>query len=95
MRIQNHEGKAVRLLNLVVGLDGMGIHVEGDQRHTDILVDRLGLKDARAVVTPGEKAKNEEEEDELAGQKAILFGTLREPTSCARTVPTYNSPWKS
>ena len=36
---------------------------EADQRHAEIIVGRLGLKDKRSVITPGVKAENQKDEE--------------------------------
>ena len=52
-----------RVLNRVIGVDETGWRYEPDQRHADIIVKGLGLKEAKAVGTPGEEEKKGEEEE--------------------------------
>ena len=40
-----------------------GIVYEADQRHAEVIVGRLGLKDKRSVITPGVKAENQKDEE--------------------------------
>ena len=49
-----HE-KTIRVLNRVLSWCQDGIRYEADQRHADIVVEELGLKDAKEVSTPGTK----------------------------------------
>ena len=50
------DDKSVRILNRIIAWKcGFGINYEADQRHAEILVESLDLKDAKAVSTPGIK----------------------------------------
>ena len=43
------------MLNRVLTWGSDGIMYEADQRHADIVISELGLKDAKLVSTPGSK----------------------------------------
>ena len=45
--------KSIRVLNRVLSWTPQGIEYEADQRHADIIVSELGLKEAKPVSTPG------------------------------------------
>ena len=49
-----HE-KTIRVLNRVLSWSSDGIRYEADQRHADIVISELGLKDSKPVSTPGSK----------------------------------------
>ena len=49
--------KSIRVLNRVLSWTSDGIEYEADQRHADIVVSELGLKEAKPVKTPGEDAQ--------------------------------------
>ena len=49
-----HE-KSIRVLNRVLSWTPEGIQYEADQRHADIVVEQLGLGNAKGVSTPGSK----------------------------------------
>ena len=49
-----HE-KSIRVLNRVLSWTPDGIQYEADQRHADIVVEQLGLGEAKGVSTPGSK----------------------------------------
>ena len=50
------DDKAVSSLNkLIRYVDGVGIEVEADPRHAELIIAELGLDDAKAVMTPGTK----------------------------------------
>ena len=67
--VEQREG---RILNRVVRWTEEGWEYEADQRHAEILVERLGMKEARAVATPGEEVKaelREKEQEELKDRR--------------------------
>ena len=47
--------KSIRVFNRVLPWTKDGIQYEADQRHADIVVEELGLKDSKPVSTPGSK----------------------------------------
>ena len=50
------DDKVVRSLNrLIRYVDGVGVELEADPRHAELIVSELGLAEARAVSTPGAK----------------------------------------
>ena len=53
------EQREGRILNRVVRWTEKGWEYEADRKHADILVERLGMKEAKAVATPGEEVKAE------------------------------------
>ena len=46
----------VRVLNRVISWTKDGLQYEGDQRHAEIVIEEPGLKDAKAVSTPGTRS---------------------------------------
>ena len=69
------------MLNRVVGLAKDGWELEADLHHAELIVEQLGVNDAKAVSTPGvdvamrSAAEDEEEEEReaLAGPEATIF----------------------
>ena len=50
------DDKHVRILNrIITWCDHKGVQCEADQRHAEILIETMGVKDAKAVSTPGNK----------------------------------------
>ena len=49
---------------------------EADQRHAEIIVGKLGLKDKRSVITPGVKVENQK--DEEGDNEAMCSGEATE-----------------
>ena len=45
--------KEIRILNRILRWTSTGLEYEADQRHAEILVQRLGLEQSRSVNTPG------------------------------------------
>ena len=76
------EEKEGRVLNRVIRVTQDGWESEPDQRHADIIVEAMGLKDAKGVSTPTEDEKVWEEkvnDEELDAEKATRFRKI-----CAR-----------
>ena len=46
------EVREARVLNRILRIAELGWGYEPDQRHADMIVEQLGLKDAKAVETP-------------------------------------------
>ena len=71
------QGEA-RVLNRILRVTPQGWEYEPDPRHIDLLIDGLGLKEAKAVSTPGEDDRKWEEEENAkdlpAGQAKIFRG---------------------
>ena len=51
------EAQEARVLNRIIRVTENGWEYEPDQRHAEIIVEQLGLKDARSVATPTEEPK--------------------------------------
>lgn len=68
----NHEGK---VLNRIIGFDGNQWLLEADPRHSELIVEQLGLAQTRAVSTAGADEKEDEAEEliELEGNDIRLF----------------------
>ena len=50
------EAKQIKILNRIVTWEGhRGIIYEADPRHVEIIINQLGLKDAKPIITPGTK----------------------------------------
>ena len=70
------EQSEARALNRVIRATEDGWEYEPDQRHIDLLIDGLGLQQAKGVSTPGEEEKKWEEEEnkqELGAEDARKF----------------------
>ena len=73
----SHDIKEIRLLNRVIGWEKDHIRWEADQRHGEILIESLSLKDAHGVQTPGikenDKTVGENDSDLLAPEDATAY----------------------
>ena len=70
------EDKEGRVLNRIIRITEHGWEYEPDQRHADIIIEAMGLKDARGVSTPAEDEKTWEEkanDEELDAERATKF----------------------
>ena len=68
-----------RILNKIVRVTDEGWEYEPDQRHADMIVNSLGLQDAKPVDSPGEDEKKHEEEEnkvELDKERATAFRSI-------------------
>jgi len=76
------ELQEVRVLNRVITWTPDGLTYEADQRHSELIIQELGLEGAKAVTTPGnreevERARAENEQQGLLGKKeAAVFRGL-------------------
>ena len=61
------ESREERILNRVIRVTDQGWEMEADQRHADIIVDQLNLKEANGVKTTCEEEKAWELEDNSVG----------------------------
>ena len=76
--------KEVKILNRIVAWDQQkGITYEADPRHVEIMIDQLGLKDAKTVATPGtrEEGRTQEEHNEPFNEE---YTTHRNNRECPR-----------
>ena len=65
-----------RILNRVIRVGTEGWELEADQRHADVIIDRMNLQGAKGVKTPCEEEKaweQEENSDELEPRKAKTY----------------------
>ena len=68
-----------QVLNRVVRLTDKGFELEADLRHAELIVEQLGLQDAKPVSTPGVApasnagGEEEEEQEELPPTEATQF----------------------
>ena len=76
MRLEKQESSTgscgARVLNRILRITEQGWEYEPDQRHAEMIVEQLGLKDAKAVETPTEEEKKwerEEDDKELDADK--------------------------
>ena len=70
------EEKEGRVLNRVIRVTENGWEYEPDQRHADIIIEAMGMKEAKGVLTPTEDEKAWEEksnDEELDAEKATKF----------------------
>ena len=70
------EKQEARILNRVVRWTRDGLEYEADQRHADAIVEEMGLKDARAVHTPGVSEPNATQDDSLDAQGCTRFRSI-------------------
>ena len=73
------EVKEAKILNRVVTWTKDGFELEADQRHSELIVEQLGLSDAKGAVTPGELEKPHEMEEnvaELSVEEAKSFRSI-------------------
>ena len=71
--------KVVKVLYRIIGIELDGCRLETDQRHVEILVDELSLKDAKEKKLPGEDDKEwelEGDQEELEPRQATRFRAL-------------------
>ena len=79
---EDTDDKCIRILNRVVTWTDNGIEYEADQRHSDIIISKLGYgKETNGVVTPGEKSDNQDirregDEDEMNKEDAKMYRAL-------------------
>ena len=77
--MMSDEAKEERILNRVIRVNAHGWEMEADQRHADILIEQMNLKNAKGVSSPGEDQKRWEEEENsvlLEGAEAKRYREL-------------------
>ena len=47
--------KEIRIINRILRIDDQGLKYEADPRHAEILIQSLGIANAKSVVSPGVK----------------------------------------
>ena len=71
--VGSKHAKEGKVLNRVIRITENGWEYEADQRHGELIVEMMGLKEANGVNSPGEEPKaweEEEDEEELEDQMA-------------------------
>ena len=68
--------KSVRVLNRVVTWGDKGLIYEADQRHAEIIVRDLGLRESKPVGAPGLADRGGEDPTELSGEQATKYRAL-------------------
>ena len=66
-------------MNRIIRITDKGWEYEPDQRHAEMIVEQLGLKEAKSVETPTEEAKKweaEEDEKELSPDRQKIFRSI-------------------
>ena len=70
----------MRILNIIAEWTEYGIKYEADQRHAELVIKELGLKeDSKPVATPGVKSDRKYEEDvdeEMRPEDATRFRAI-------------------
>ena len=56
---EDEEHQEMRILNCVVRIAKDGVEYEPDPRHAELIIEELGLQNAKSVATPGEKRSAE------------------------------------
>ena len=71
--------RQLKILNRVVTWESEGITWEPDPRHAEIIVDQLGLKDAKPLKLPGVKTESSrtEKEDEMMAEEVAAVHRLK------------------
>ena len=85
------EVREARVLNRILRITELGWEYEPDQRHAEMIVEQLGLKDAKSVETPTEENKWEREEDEKSSMptgKSTSGVSRRDAITSRRIDPT-------
>ena len=73
------EVREARVLNRILRITELGWGYEPDQRHAEMIVEQLGLKDVKPIETPTEEEKKwekEEDEKELDTDKQRHFRSI-------------------
>ena len=70
------EVNETKILNRVIRHTSSGWELEADPRHAEFMIEELGLKDAKPVVSPGEDAAEEEMSEELDEWQPQRFRSL-------------------
>ncbi len=77
---EDGDGKQACMLNRIVTWEEDGIAYEADQRHAQLIVEGMGMSEAKAVTTPGvneeEPREDSEEAQELLGEDAATYRAL-------------------
>ena len=67
----------MRILNRVVSWTPRGLTYEADPRHAELIIQDLGLGDARAVVTPGQDGVEiDGDQNELDAARATRYRAI-------------------
>ena len=78
--MREDEVKEERILNRVIRVTSQGWEMEADQRHVDIMIEQLNLKEAKGVSSPGEGVKRWEKKITASywkAQKPDITGNWR------------------
>ena len=74
---EDSDDKSIKLLNRVIEWTPEGIRYEADQRHAEIIIESLGLRDnSKSVNTPGLNGQDENGGYILEGSEASMFRAL-------------------
>ena len=71
--------KELKVLNRIIRCEETGYTYEPDQRHAEILIEGMGVKESRGVKTPGikdEREEQEEDETELPREESGMYRAL-------------------
>ena len=81
-----------RVPNRIVRWTPNGWEVEPDQRHADLIVQEMRMKDAKPVGTPGERADKDSDEasEELEEKQASRFKSVSNYPAADRTDLMYS-----
>ena len=60
-----YDTKEVKMLNRIIRYEGGQWQYEADPRHSDIIVEEMGMGDSRGTKTPCERARKDETEEEI------------------------------
>ncbi len=76
---EEKDEKSIRILNRVVEWTAKGIRYEADQRHAEIIINELGIKEeSKSLVNPATPSTvaTPEEEEELGTEQATMYRAL-------------------
>ena len=73
------DGKELKVLNRVIRCEPDGYTYEPDQRHAEIIIEQMGVKDSRSVKTPGVKEEGDDvqnDEEELPREESGMYRAI-------------------
>ena len=71
------EAREGKVLNQIIRVDKDGWFFEADQRHVEIMINQMGVEEAKASATPGEDAKPCEKEEDAVEPSQPEASTYR------------------
>ena len=75
------------MLNRIIRYTEQGYEMEADPRHAEMIIESLGLSEAKGVISPGEAPKKHEEEENGRELPVGLATTFRSIAARANYLP--------